>query len=67
MEASPYLRHMQMDEERRLGASVTASPSPVESLVRKLQRSSALCGEMEIPAYLCVSDKGTPSGESSPK
>lgn len=56
-----------MDEERRFGASVAVSPSPVGSLVGKLQRSNALCGEMEIPAYLCVSDKGTPSGESSPK
>ena len=56
-----------MDEERWLGASVTVSPSPMETLGRKLQRSNALCGEMEIPAYLCVSDKGTPSGESSPK
>ena len=56
-----------MDVERRLGASVAALPSPVGSLGRKLQRSNALCGEMEIPAYLCVSDKGTPSGESSPK
>ena len=68
MEEILVLQRMLAGGEAKKKPQFTASsPALVKRIARNLLERSALCGEMEIPAYLCVSDKRTLLGESAPK
>ena len=54
------------EEATKKPQSTASSPAQVKGIERNLFLRSPLCGEMEIPAYLCVSDKRPLPGESAP-